>query len=74
MQRIVIVEDDIYLREELIHTFQKAGYDAAGPASFENVEEVILRVRRCAGELAAKIKSDSSCWISQRYSIEIDSN
>ena len=41
MQRIVIVEDDIYLREELIHTFQKAGYDAAGPASFENVEEKV---------------------------------
>lgn len=39
MQRIVIVEDDIYLREELIHTFQKAGYDAVSPASFENVEE-----------------------------------
>jgi Response regulators consisting of a CheY-like receiver domain and a winged-helix DNA-binding domain len=35
------VEDDIYLREELIHTFQKAGYDAAGPASFENVEEKV---------------------------------
>jgi len=41
VQRIVIVEDDIYLREELIHTFQKAGYDAAGPASFENVEEKV---------------------------------
>ena len=41
MQRLVIVEDDIYLREELIHTFQKAGYDAAGPASFENVEEKV---------------------------------
>ena len=41
MQRIVIVEDDIYLREELIHTFQKAGYDAAGPASFENLEEKV---------------------------------
>ena len=41
MQRIVIVEDDIYLIEELIHTFQKAGYDAAGPASYENVEEKV---------------------------------
>lgn len=39
MFRIIVVEDDIYLREELIHTFQKAGYDAAGPESFENVEE-----------------------------------
>lgn len=32
------MEDDIYLREELIHTFQKAGYDASGPESFEHVE------------------------------------
>lgn len=38
MQRIVIVEDDIYLREELIHTLKKAGYDAVGPDSFDNVE------------------------------------
>lgn len=43
MPRIVIVEDDAYLREELVHTFQTAGYDAVSPASFENVE----------GELAA---------------------
>lgn len=41
MQRIVIVEDDVYLREELIHTFRKAGYDAIGPASFENLEKEV---------------------------------
>lgn len=41
MFRIVIVEDDIYLREELIHTFRKAGYDAAAPVSFETVETEI---------------------------------
>ncbi len=45
MQRIVIVEDDVYLREELIHTFQKAGYDASGPASFESVEEELKALR-----------------------------
>lgn len=39
MRRIIIVEDDIYLREEVIHTFQRAGYDASGLESFENVEE-----------------------------------
>ena len=39
MPRVVIVEDDIYLREELIHTFQKAGYEATGPDSFENMEK-----------------------------------
>lgn len=33
------MEDDTYLREELIHTFQKAGYDASGLSAFETVEE-----------------------------------
>lgn len=41
MSRIVVVEDDIYLREELIHTFQKAGYDAAGPDNFADMEQSI---------------------------------
>lgn len=44
MKRIVIVEDDIYLREELIHTFQKAGYDAVSPVCFENVEEILTEL------------------------------
>lgn len=39
MPRIIIVEDDAYLRDELIHTFQKAGYDASGLSEFERVEE-----------------------------------
>lgn len=45
MLRIVIVEDDIYLREELIHTLKKAGYDALGPSSFENIEEELAALR-----------------------------
>ncbi len=45
MSRIVIVEDDRYLREELLHTFEKAGYDAAAPASFETVEAEIAALR-----------------------------
>lgn len=45
MFRIVIVEDDIYLREELIHTFRKAGYDTAAPVSFETVETEIAGLR-----------------------------
>lgn len=42
MIRIVIVEDDRYLREELLHTFQKAGYDAVAPVSFASVEAEIV--------------------------------
>lgn len=45
MQRIVIVEDDVYLRKELIHTFQKAGYDADGLTSFENAEDELTALR-----------------------------
>lgn len=41
MSGIIIVEDDTYLREELIHTFQKAGYTASGLSGFENVEEAL---------------------------------
>lgn len=45
MVRIAIVEDDIYLREELVTTFKQAGYDAAAPDSFEQVEEQIMSLR-----------------------------
>lgn len=45
MFRIVIVEDDDYLREELLHTFQKAGYDAAAPASPAAAEAEIAALR-----------------------------
>lgn len=42
MIRIAIVEDDIYLREELIHTFQRAGYEALGIFEFQEVERQLL--------------------------------
>lgn len=45
MVRIAIVEDDIYLREELVTTFKQAGYDAAAPDFFEQVEEQIMSLR-----------------------------
>lgn len=45
MKKIVIVEDDRYLRGELIFTFQKAGYDAEAVASFEHTAETILPMR-----------------------------
>ncbi len=45
MPRIVIVEDDVYLRDELIHTFQKVGYDASGLSEFETVEEALAELK-----------------------------
>lgn len=42
MIKISIVEDDVYLREELIQTFEKAGYHAEGVVSFEAVERDLM--------------------------------
>lgn len=42
MRKILIIEDDIYLREELITTFTKEGYPASGISSFAAPEQEIL--------------------------------
>lgn len=44
-QQILIIEDDIYLREELMHTFQKEGYSVRSISSFRNPEQEILNNR-----------------------------
>ncbi len=41
-QHIMIIEDDIYLREELAHTFEKEGYSVLSISSFQNPEQEIL--------------------------------
>ena len=43
MPGIVIVEDEAYLRDELIHTFRKAGYDASGLSGSEDAEEELAK-------------------------------
>lgn len=42
MIRIMIVEDDTYLKEELIMTFAKKGYQASGISSFAAPEQEIM--------------------------------
>lgn len=42
MSRITIVEDDIYLREELINTFERRGYLVTGISSFVVPEPEIM--------------------------------
>lgn len=37
LARIVVIEDDVYMREELIDMLKKAGYDAVPLPAFENV-------------------------------------
>lgn len=41
-QHIIVIEDDAYLREELIHTFSKEGYSVSGISSFQSPEQEIL--------------------------------
>lgn len=43
MKRIVVVEDELFMREELVYILQKAGYDASCISDFSNVAEEILK-------------------------------
>ncbi len=45
MSRVIIVEDDSYLREELEHTFIREGYETESISSFEEPEKEILNSR-----------------------------
>lgn len=42
MQRIVIVEDNKVIREELVTFFQKNGYEAEAPVDFEHILPILL--------------------------------
>lgn len=42
MIKILVVEDDIYLREEIITTFSRKGYSASGISSFSAPEREIV--------------------------------
>ena len=37
LARIVVIEDDVYMREELIDMLKKAGYDAVPLPAFETL-------------------------------------
>ncbi|ELC8442554.1 response regulator transcription factor [Clostridium perfringens] len=43
MKRIVVVEDELFMREELVYILQKAGYEASSISDFSNVAEEILK-------------------------------
>lgn len=44
LARIIVVEDDIYMREELIDLLNKAGYEALSIYNFENVVSQLLEL------------------------------
>lgn len=55
MTKIVIVEDDKYLCEELIQTFRKKGYSASGISSFDRPAEAAAHaVHAAAGDPAGE--------------------
>lgn len=43
MKRVVVVEDELFMREELVYILQKAGYEASCISDFSNVAEKILK-------------------------------
>lgn len=43
MKRIVVVEDELFMREELVYILQKAGYEAPCISDFSKVAEEILK-------------------------------
>lgn len=40
--RVAVIEDDVYLRDELIQTLQKKGYEVWGVTSFANAGQALL--------------------------------
>jgi len=44
LTRIIVVEDDIYMREELIDLLNKSGYEAVPVSNFENAVSQILEL------------------------------
>ena len=42
MEKIIIVEDDKIIREELQTFLSKYGYEVVAPSEFENIVEFIL--------------------------------
>ena len=42
LAQIIVVEDDVYMREELIDVLEKAGYDAVPLLDFENAVSQIM--------------------------------
>ena len=46
LAQIIVVEDDVYMREELIDVLEKAGYDAVPLLDFENAVSQIRWMRK----------------------------
>lgn len=43
MEKIIIIEDNIDLKEQLIDFLERYGYEAYGPNKFENIVEYVLK-------------------------------
>ena len=75
MIKIVIVEDDEYLREEIIMTFKKKGYSVSGISSFAAPEQDILKLQPDLVVLDLNLPGKSGfelCrWLKARTSVPI---
>lgn len=75
MIRIVIVEDDEYLCEEIVMTFQKKGYSASGISSFAAPQKEILDLHPDLVVLDVNLPGESGfelCkWLKARTSFPI---
>ncbi len=69
MARIMVVEDDVYMREELTDLLRKSGYETASLFDFENAIPEISRIRCCSAKrkhspssFNLKIRKESKSW------------
>lgn len=75
MSKIIIIEDDIYLREELINTFERKGYSVGSISSFDAPEKEILEFEPDLAILDINLPNKSGfelCkWLKARASFPI---
>lgn len=65
LKYIILVEDDEYMREELMHTLLKSGYRAEAFKTFEKVAERILESAPDLVLLDLNLPGTSGFWICQ---------
>lgn len=75
MSKIIIIEDDIYLREELVNIFERKGYTTGSISSFDAPETEILRFEPDLAILDINLPNKSGfelCkWLKARSSFPI---
>ena len=58
MAKIVVVEDDVYMREELLNLLEKSGYDTIGLSDFENAVSEIAGIGQALDYVTKEEKTE----------------